>query len=242
MDVQMPVLDGYNATREIRKHPDPAVRDILVIAMTASAIRGDREKCLEAGMNNYLAKPVRADTLKQMLESYLHQPAKAMPNLQQEANQLVDRVVSGAKTKGEDGSGVANGATTKDDISQGKILPTRQSSGHSSIRSDTPEIHLTPNELAKKVQAQSRMQEQQQLVGRRLQDERSRGNRFLGRSNSGLDESSESPPASRNSSRPSAQRGGPGVERALEEKRKRKAEEDMGEQDSLRRPNSQKSE
>ncbi|KAL2358534.1 putative histidine kinase HHK1p [Cryomyces antarcticus] len=59
MDVQMPVLDGYNATRQIRKHPDPAVREVLVIAMTASAIRGDREKCLEAGMNNYLAKPVR---------------------------------------------------------------------------------------------------------------------------------------------------------------------------------------
>lgn len=59
MDVQMPVLDGYHATREIRRNPDPTVRDVLVIAMTASAIRGDREKCLEAGMNNYLAKPVR---------------------------------------------------------------------------------------------------------------------------------------------------------------------------------------
>jgi len=93
MDVQMPVLDGYNATREIRKHDDPNVRDILVIAMTASAIRGDREKCLEAGMNNYLAKPVRADMLKQMLESYLNQPAKTIPNLQQEANKLVHTVV-----------------------------------------------------------------------------------------------------------------------------------------------------
>ncbi|KAK5731642.1 Chk1 protein kinase [Elasticomyces elasticus] len=93
MDVQMPVLDGYNATREIRKHEDPNVRDVLVIAMTASAIRGDREKCLEAGMNNYLAKPVRAEMLKQMLESYLNQPAKAIPNLQQEANKLVTTVV-----------------------------------------------------------------------------------------------------------------------------------------------------
>ena len=89
MDVQMPVLDGYNATREIRKHADARVRDILVIAMTASAIRGDREKCLEAGMNNYLAKPVRADTLKQMLESYLNQPAQQAPDLQKQAAKSV---------------------------------------------------------------------------------------------------------------------------------------------------------
>ena len=60
MDVQMPVLDGYDATRLIRKDEDPTVRGVLIIAMTASAIRGDREKCLQAGMNNYLAKPVRA--------------------------------------------------------------------------------------------------------------------------------------------------------------------------------------
>lgn len=59
MDVQMPIKDGYDATREIRKHSDPALRRVLIVAMTASAIQGDREKCLEAGMNNYLAKPVR---------------------------------------------------------------------------------------------------------------------------------------------------------------------------------------
>ena len=76
MDVQMPVLDGYEATKLIRKDKNDAVRNILVIAMTASAIQGDREKCLAAGMNDYLAKPVRSDVLKRKLDAYLssHNP------------------------------------------------------------------------------------------------------------------------------------------------------------------------
>ncbi len=71
MDVQMPTLDGYNATREIRRDSDPNVNEVLVIAMTASAIEGDREKCLGAGMNNYLPKPVRSNILSDMLDNYL---------------------------------------------------------------------------------------------------------------------------------------------------------------------------
>ncbi|OAA67255.1 sensor histidine kinase response [Niveomyces insectorum RCEF 264] len=71
MDVQMPVLDGYEATKLLRRDPIPAVRGVLVIAMTASAIQGDREKCLAAGMNDYLAKPVRSDVLKSKLDFYV---------------------------------------------------------------------------------------------------------------------------------------------------------------------------
>ncbi|KAI9846716.1 MAG: hypothetical protein M1837_003772 [Sclerophora amabilis] len=93
MDVQMPELDGYEATRLIRKDKLQAVREVLVIAMTASAIRGDREKCIDAGMNNYLAKPVRANVLKGMLEQYLQQPSQQIPNLQQEANNLAASVI-----------------------------------------------------------------------------------------------------------------------------------------------------
>jgi signal transduction histidine kinase/tetratricopeptide (TPR) repeat protein len=74
MDVMMPVLDGYEATKLIRKDPIEDVRKILVIAMTASAIQGDREKCLAAGMNDYLAKPVRSEVLKKKLDTYLNGP------------------------------------------------------------------------------------------------------------------------------------------------------------------------
>ncbi|KAI8630927.1 putative histidine kinase HHK1p [Xylariaceae sp. FL1651] len=70
MDVQMPILDGYEATKLLRKDAIEEVRSILVIAMTASAIQGDREKCLAAGMNDYLAKPVKADLLKRKLDMY----------------------------------------------------------------------------------------------------------------------------------------------------------------------------
>lgn len=99
MDVQMPVLDGYDATRLIRADEDPAVRGVLVIAMTASAIQGDKEKCLEAGMNNYLAKPVRAAVLKSMLEDYLNQSAQPVPDLQSTAQDLATKVIQKAQTE-----------------------------------------------------------------------------------------------------------------------------------------------
>jgi signal transduction histidine kinase/predicted ATPase/CheY-like chemotaxis protein len=145
MDVQMPVLDGYNATREIRKHPDPRVSDILVIAMTASAIRGDREKCLEAGMNNYLAKPVRADTLKQMLESYLNQETIPIPNLQEEANNLVNTVIN---KRTEDSSSSSTSASTSDGENAAPVNVSRSPARPKNARHHQTEIHLTPEEMA----------------------------------------------------------------------------------------------
>lgn len=59
MDGQMPICDGYEATRQIRRSSSAIVKDTTIIALTASAIAGDKERCLEAGMNGYLAKPVR---------------------------------------------------------------------------------------------------------------------------------------------------------------------------------------
>ncbi|OAG03584.1 putative histidine kinase HHK1p [Paraphaeosphaeria sporulosa] len=105
MDVQMPHCDGYEATRLIRQHKDPQIRNVLIIAMTASAIQGDREKCLESGMNNYLAKPVRAATLKSLLESYLNrEEEREIPNLADAAKEIVKTALRHAKgAKGSDG-------------------------------------------------------------------------------------------------------------------------------------------
>lgn len=72
MDIQMPVLDGYGATRQIRRHSDAQIRDVLIVAMTASAVEGDRERCLSSGMDEYLAKPVRLEHLRQVLARYIN--------------------------------------------------------------------------------------------------------------------------------------------------------------------------
>ena len=69
MDVQMPEMDGYEATREIRK--DQRFRDLPIIAMTANAMAGDREKSLEAGMNDHVAKPIAPRELFETLSRWI---------------------------------------------------------------------------------------------------------------------------------------------------------------------------
>jgi CheY-like chemotaxis protein len=66
MDVQMPSMDGLEATRQIRKKDLTQPR---IVAMTANAMQGDREICLAAGMDDYIAKPIREDELIAALEN-----------------------------------------------------------------------------------------------------------------------------------------------------------------------------
>jgi CheY-like chemotaxis protein len=68
MDVQMPEMDGFAATREIRRAEHGGQDHVPVIAMTAHAMKGDREECLAAGMDDYLAKPINSEELRQVIE------------------------------------------------------------------------------------------------------------------------------------------------------------------------------
>ena len=111
MDVQMPVLDGYRATHTLRHH-EPfksmvQIRRIPVVAMTASAIQGDREKCERAGMNDYLAKPVKRSTLEKMVRKWMKCENELVPGL------IIERLDDGDSA----GPGLCRSGTTSADHS-----------------------------------------------------------------------------------------------------------------------------
>jgi CheY-like chemotaxis protein len=72
MDIQMPEMDGFTATKLIRESGVERSREIPIVAMTANAFKEDIEKCLESGMNGHLGKPLLYDLVIETLELYLH--------------------------------------------------------------------------------------------------------------------------------------------------------------------------
>jgi CheY-like chemotaxis protein len=80
MDVEMPNMDGFEATATIREREKSTGGHILIIAMTAHALKGDQERCIVAGMDAYVSKPIRTNELFATIERLLGKSAEAVPN------------------------------------------------------------------------------------------------------------------------------------------------------------------
>jgi CheY-like chemotaxis protein len=102
MDCHMPRMDGYSATRELRRREQDHGRHLPVIAMTASALAEDRERCLAAGMDDYVSKPVSADELEQALAHWVRPAGPQADNevLRASIEQRLDEL-RGAGTRAE---------------------------------------------------------------------------------------------------------------------------------------------
>ncbi|MBU1195246.1 MAG: response regulator [Proteobacteria bacterium] len=102
MDCQMPEMDGFEATRRIREHEARLNKEpVPIIAMTGNAFESDRKKCLEAGMNDFIAKPVEPDMLKQVISAYLNNdsylPKSVVDDTPEDFESLVNMAVCGSE-------------------------------------------------------------------------------------------------------------------------------------------------
>lgn len=110
MDLHMPIMDGYEATRHIRKNMEEPIRSIPIIALTAAAIKGEKEKCLAIGMNEYISKPFDAADLFEiiniistnpikMAETFKHVNVEYLENISEGNNELIIGMIDIFKTQ-----------------------------------------------------------------------------------------------------------------------------------------------
>lgn len=92
MDIQMPIMDGYEATRYIRKNFESPLNNIPIIGLTASVIRSDLDKCIEAGMNSYVPKPFKEEELINAIVDVLR--AQKLPNEKRDAGTTIETPVN----------------------------------------------------------------------------------------------------------------------------------------------------
>ena len=141
MDVQMPIIDGYKCTHLLRHHLPykNILQDVPIVAMTASAIHGDREKCTRAGMDDYLAKPVTMSILEGMLIRWClsrrrSPPLQGVPSDCSEMSEHCD--TAGIPQTGLEQENLAHEQSPVDDLQTGVRTPKppTSSGGHASTR------------------------------------------------------------------------------------------------------------
>jgi len=113
MDMEMPVMNGYQATGILRKQQIKTP----IIALTANALQGDREKCLVAGCDDYLSKPVKAEELAQILEKYLSRRIRSLKeqadHLRKQADTLAQEAADSGRTEESEDTGTDNSKHAK---------------------------------------------------------------------------------------------------------------------------------
>ncbi|MBN2809333.1 MAG: response regulator [Deltaproteobacteria bacterium] len=115
MDIQMPGMDGYEATRQIRNRNTTTINpNIIIVAMTAHALKSDKDRCLAAGMNDFLTKPVRLEELNQVLTNAVNNLKKSADRDENDADDEEDFTAGGDENESDDFSQEGENRSARD--------------------------------------------------------------------------------------------------------------------------------